>query len=126
MMMPSLKYLKINKERVRYSLNHRKAFRSVEKQLIGHNTFRSLFHDLDKVILYNFFDYKDVHNFHRNHMKHHSIKAKTRNDFIQMVIDWECARFTKPDKPLNARDTLYKFYPTLEGEILSILEELGL
>lgn len=126
MMMPSLKYLKINKERVRYSLNHRKAFRSVEKQLIGHNTFRSLFHDLDKVILYNFFDYKDVHNFHRNHMKHHSIKAKTRNDFIQMVIDWECARFTKPDKPLNARDTLYKFYPTLEGEILSILEELNL
>ena len=125
-MMPSLKYLKINKERVRYSLNHRKAFRSVEKQLIGHNTFRSLFHDLDKVILYNFFDYKDVHNFHRNHMKHHSIKAKTHNDFIQMVIDWECARFTKPDKPLNARDTLYKFYPTLEGEILSILEELNL
>ena len=125
-MMPSLKYLKINKERVRYSLNHRKAFRSVEKQLIGHNTFRSLFHDLDKVILYNFFDYKDVHNFHRNHMKHHSIKAKTHNDFIQMVIDWECARFTKPDKPLNARDTLYKFYPTLEGEILSILENLNL
>lgn len=125
-MMPSLKYLKINKERVRYSLNHRKAFRSVEKQLIGHNTFRSLFHDLDKVILYNFFDYKDVHNFHRNHMKHHSIKAKTRNDFIQMVIDWECARFTKPDKPLNARDTLYKFYPTLEGKILPILEELNL
>ena len=126
MMMPSLKYLKINKERVRYSLNHRKAFRSVEKQLIGHNTFRSLFHDLDKVILYNLFDYKDVHNFHRNHMKHHSIKAKTHNDFIQMVIDWECARFTKPDKPLNARDTLYKFYPTLEGKILPILEELGL
>lgn len=125
-MMPSLKYLKINKERVRYSLNHRKAFRSVEKQLIGHNTFRSLFHDLDKVILYNLFDYKDVHNFHRNHMKHHSIKAKTHNDFIQMVIDWECARFTKPDKPLNARDTLYKFYPTLEGKILPILEELGL
>lgn len=125
-MMPSLKYLKINKERVRYSLNHRKAFRSVEKQLIGHNTFRSLFHDLDKVILYNFFDYKDVHNFHRNHMKHHSIKAKTHNDFIQMVIDWECARFTKSDKPLNARDTLYKFYPTLEGKILPILEELGL
>ena len=124
--MPNLKYIKINKERVKYSLKHRKAFRSIEKQLLGHNTFRSLFHDLDKVILYNFFDYKQVHNFHRNHMRHHSVKARTHNDFIQMVIDWECARFTKPDKPLNARDTLYKFYPTLENKILPILNEFKL
>lgn len=125
-MMPSLKYIKTNKERVRYSLNHRKAFRRVEKQLLGHNTFRSLFHDLDKVILYNFFDYKSVHNFHRNHMRHHSVKARTKKDFQQMVIDWECARFTKPDKPLNARETLYKFYPEIEDKILPILEEFGL
>lgn len=126
MMIPSLKYIKINKERVKYSINHRKAFRSVEKQLLGHNTFRSLFHDLDKVILYNFFDYKDVHNWHRNNMRHHSIKAKTHSDFVQMVIDWECARFTKPDKPLNARETLYKFYPELEDRVIPILNTFGI
>ena len=124
--MPNPKYIKINKERVKYSLNHRKAFRKVEKQLLGRNTFRSLFHDLDKVILYNFFEYKSVHDFHRKHTRHHSVKAKTHADFIQMVLDWECARFTKPDKPLNARETLYKFYPTLESKILPILEELNL
>lgn len=45
-----------NKDRITYTLKHRKAFRQVEKQLLGHNTIRSLFHDLDKVILYNFFD----------------------------------------------------------------------
>lgn len=43
-----------------------------------------------------------------------------------MVIDCECARFTKPDKPLNARQTLYKFYPELETKILPILEEFNL
>lgn len=115
-----------NKYKIKYTLAHRKAFRKIEKQLLGHNTTRSLFHDLDKVILYPFFDYKKVRNFHRSHAKHHIIKAKRRNDFIQMVIDWECARYTKPDKPLNARETLYKFYPELEDKILPILEEFKL
>ena len=43
-----------------------------------------------------------------------------------MIIDWECARYTKPDKQLNAYDTLYKFYPNLEKEILPILKEFKL
>lgn len=43
-----------------------------------------------------------------------------------MVIDWECARYTKPDKPLNAYDTLYHLYPQLESKILPILKELGI
>lgn len=43
-----------------------------------------------------------------------------------MLIDWECARFTKPDKPLNAYDTLYKFYLELEDKILPLLKEKGL
>lgn len=125
-MMPNLKFVKINKGRIKYSKEHRKAFRIIEKQLLGYNTVRSLFHDLDKIILYNFFEYKTVHDFHTNHMKHHSKKAKSQTDFIQMVIDWECARFTKPDKPLNARETLYKFYPELEDNVIPILETFGL
>ena len=115
-----------NKERILYTLNHRKAFRAIEKQLLGYNTLRGLFHDLDKVVLYALFDYVKVHNFHRKHSRHHELKARTRNDFVQMVIDWECARFTKPDKPLNARETLIKFYPQLESKILPVLEGLGL
>jgi hypothetical protein len=27
------------------------------------------------------------------------------------AIDWECARFTKPEKPLNAKETWRKYYP---------------
>lgn len=115
-----------NIDRIKYIMAHRKAFRRVEKELLGYNTFRSLFHDLDKVFLYPLFDYKTVHNFHRKHSRHHSIKARTHSDFVQMVIDWECARYTKPDKPLNARQTLLKYYIELGGIILPILDELKL
>lgn len=114
-----------NIDRIKYTLAHRKAFRKVEKELIGYNTLRSLFHDLDKLFLYPLFEYKTVHNFHRNYTRHHN-KAKTHSDFVQMVIDWECARYTKPDKPLNARQTLDKFYPELSKIILPILDELKL
>ena len=82
---------------------------------------------MDKIFLYLLIsDRKKVHKWHRNHSRHHSIKAKTHSDFTQMVIDWECARYTKPDKPLNARKTLYKFYPELENKVLPVIEELGL
>lgn len=114
-----------NIESIKYTLAHRKAFRVIEKELLGYNTIRSLFHDLDKVLLYPFFDRKKVHNFHRKYMRHHS-KARTYNDFVQMVIDWECARYTKPDKPLNARETLYAYYPELKDKILPILEKFNL
>lgn len=41
----------------------------------------------------------------------------THSDYVQMAIDWECARITKPDKPLNARETLEKIH---------LLNEIGL
>lgn len=110
-----------NKDRVQYTLKHRKAFRKVGKQLLGYNTIRSLFHDLDKVFL----DYKQVHNWHRHHSRHH-LRARTHNDYVQMAIDWECARLTKPDKPLNARETLEKIHPELKEKMISVLMELGL
>lgn len=74
-------------------MKHRKAFRAVEKQLLGHNTIRGYLHDLD---------------------------------YVQMVIDWECARLTKPDKQMNARETLDKLYPELKDKVLPVIEELGL
>lgn len=122
-----LKHRKENLGAIKYTKAHRKAYKDVEKELLGHNTWRSLVHDLDKVILYNFLPFEKVKKFHRNTARHHenNIKKK-RNDYIDMIIDWECARRTKPDKPLNAYDTMYKFYPHLEKEILPILKEFGL
>ena len=47
---------------------------------------------------------------------------KIKLDYIEMVLDWESAKYTKPDKPLNAYDTLYRFYPHLVEQILPILK----
>lgn len=112
--------------KIRYSLEHRKAFLDLEKKLLGKNTIRGYLHDVDKIILYHFLPTEFVHTCHQWWAKHHQRRAKTHDDFVQMVIDWECARFTKPDKPLDAYDTLYKFYPHMEDKILPVLKELNL
>jgi len=43
-----------------------------------------------------------------------------------MIIDWECARFTKYDKPLNAYETMTKYYPEEIENILPILKKIKL
>ena len=123
-----LSHRKENIGAIKYTKEHRKAFKKIEKELLGYNTWRSIVHDVDKVILYNIWPHKKVKEFHRNTARHHveSKIKKSKNDYIEMIIDWECARYTKPDKPLNAYDTLYKIYPELEDKILPILKELKL
>ena len=68
------------------------------------------------------------HMQHVARRRHHteSPYVKTRSDYIEMIIDWECARFTKPDKPLDAYQTMKKFYPDLEQRLLPLFKELGL
>lgn len=111
---------------VKYTIKHRKAFRKVEKELFGKTSIRGYLHDLDKVILYPILGKKITSKIHRKYSRHHVNRAHTTSDYKQMVVDWECARYTKPDKPLNAYDTLYRFYPELEDKVIPILEELGL
>ncbi len=85
------------------------------------------YHDLDKLYMYLFFDKKSVSRIHRELSSHHENDLeKTYIDFVEMVLDWESARYTKLDKPLNAYDTLYKFYPEMEEFILPILKEMGI
>ena len=71
-----LKHRKENLRAIRYTQEHRKAYKQVEKELLGHNTWRSLVHDLDKVILYNFLKFEKVKKFHRNTARHHENKLK--------------------------------------------------
>lgn len=115
--------------KLKYTLKHKVAFLKIEKKLLGRNTLRGIFHDMDKVFMYIFTNKSplEVQKIHRSKSRHHvNNLSKTKADYIQMVIDWECARYTKPDKPLNAYHSLYKFYPELEGKILPILKELNL
>lgn len=116
----------LKKDYIKYSLRHKKAFLDIEKRILGKNTLRGYFHDLDKVILYCIFDPKKVSNWHKNHAKHHIAKAKKEKDYLEMMIDWQCANLTKLDKPLDAYDTLYLYYPSLEEKMLPLLEKYNL
>lgn len=115
-------------KKIIYTLRHKKAFLKVEKQLTGKNTLRGYLHDSDKLLLYLFgfwMNVKDIHKFHRKMNRHHvkNNLKKTTNDLIETIIDWECARLTKPDKPLNAYDTLMKFYPDYKKIYLPIIKK---
>lgn len=117
---------KVDKDHMIYTWKHKMAFLKVEKQLLGHNTLRGYLHDCDKLFLYLFLDGEEVHHIHRRYSRHHIDKAFTESDYIQMIIDWECGRLTKPDKPLDAYDTLYKWFEELECVILPLLIRFNL
>ena len=119
-----------NKDYIEYTYKHRKIviylankYYKDNKELLD----KVKLHDLDKLFMYLFYEKEDASNIHRDLMSHHQNKiVKDKLDYMEMVLDWESARYTKPDKPLNAYDTLYRFYPGLEEHILPILKELGI
>lgn len=116
---------KTKEDYINYTKAHRKAFKEVEKELLGKNTWRSFFHDLDKIILYRILDVKTVSKIHKKMSWHHK-KAKTKNDFIEQIIDWQCAGRTKPDKPLNAYQTLMKYNKDKSYIYIPLMYDLGL
>lgn len=110
---------------INYTYKHKKAFLKIEKQLIGRNTLRGYLHDSEKMFLYLFLSKQTTSKIHRKISRHH-LRAKTKKDRIQQIIDWESARYTKPDKPMTAVETLYKLKPELVDEMLPIMRELQL
>ena len=89
--------------------------------------FRFIFHDIEKPFFRLFFNHKIVSKIHRKISRHHvEFIFPSHYDYIGMIIDWECSRFTKKDKQLNARDTLYKYYPSIKDKILPLLDKLKL
>lgn len=109
-----------------------------EKKLLGYHSH--WFHDWDKLILFIFFPFlgeRIINQFHQRINKHHptyttgkdwikQLKCPVEVDWVEAVIDWECARITKPDKPLNARQTLEKYYPQYREFVEPILKEFEL
>ena len=89
-----LKYRKENIGAIRYTEEHRKAYKKIQKDLLGHNTWRSLVHDLDKVILYNFLPFKEVKKFHRNTARHHDNIIKKSKEFVINLTNEELAYAT--------------------------------
>lgn len=84
-----------------------------------------LFHDWYKPWLRLIMPYSYVQKFHRKFSCHHPESCVWKN-YTSMIIDWECSHLTKSDKSLNARTTMYRYYPELKDKLTPILERLGL
>ena len=119
-----------NLEHIKYTYKHRKIVIKLAEKYFKDNEElleKVKYHDLDKLFLYLFYDKKQVSKIHRDLTSHHENDLeKTDLDYIEMVLDWESARYTKPDKPLNAYDTLINYYPNMSNETLPILKEMGI
>ena len=126
-------------EYCKYTYRHRKAFYYVVNKIIKDETIkkemlkRARFHDLDKMTLYMFFEKKMSSQYHRNLSSHHleNNLPKTFYDYLESIIDFECAGYTKPDKPLNAYDTIEKIFKNqidsnIYNSLVDILREYNL
>ena len=67
---------------------------------------RARIHDMDKMVMYLFLEQKEAQKIHMMHQPHHLENSlpRTYEDLVETIIDYECAPYTKPDKPLNAYD----------------------
>lgn len=123
-----------------YTYKHRKALEYLVHKLIKDDDLkvtmlkRIKFHDMDKMCMYQFLEKKDASKLHRETAPHHMENEipKNKYDYIEAVLDYESAGYTKPDKPLNAYDTINRFEQnhvlneeTIK-ELKKVLEELNI
>ena len=119
---------------------HRKEVQRIAKE----KGYSFPFHDFWKMINVFLFGDKIATKLHRKFSSHHAHMSKLRiyyleypknyskvlpngrfiKNKIEAAIDWESARFTKPEKPLNAFDTWKKYYSDIDME--ETLKQLGL
>lgn len=112
--------------RINYTIQHRRAYRKVEKELLGKNSLKSYFHDLNKLIMYAIgVPTKIAHSIHQKLSPHHIKNGKVK-DAVSAVIDWECARLTKPDKTYSALEYYKMAWPYGIPKIEEALKKLGL
>ena len=95
-----------------YTYRHRRAFEYCVNKLIHESDLkeemlkRAKIHDMDKMVMYLFLEQKEAQKIHMMHQPHHLENSlpRTYEDLVETIIDYECAPYTKPDKPLNAYD----------------------
>ena len=126
-----IKNIKDSYRHIPYSFNHYLMVLKLQKQLLGYYKYK--FHDLDKIFLYIFFPFlgtKKISKIHRRINRHHieDYKSFDKINFDEAIIDFESARYTKSDKPLNARETVdYYFKGTnFYNRLIEEINKLGL
>jgi len=117
-----------------YTYMHRRAFAFLVEKLIKDEDDkkemrkRAEVHDLDKALMYTMIEKSEASKIHRNTQRHHMENRgnKDKYDIMEAVFDFESAALTKPDKPLNAYDTVKKYNPYHADELLACIHELGI
>lgn len=110
-----------------YWFAHWKAFQ-LTAVLLGVWKFRFLFHDIEKpFLMFIWKDYPRVKQYHRTHARHHWAYAGNKDyDYLAMVIDWECSRFSKAHAQMTAYETydyyLHKFINKKDFEKMKLLQ----
>ena len=95
------KFDKSQRSSFSYWYNHWRAFNEVARDLHIWK-LKYLLHDIEKPWLKLILrDYKKVQKWHRLHNSHH-LEYPGEKDWIAMIIDWECSRYTKKAAPRTA------------------------
>lgn len=114
-----------NIEYLEYTFEHRRAFQYAAREIFGSDPLytelasRAEMHDMDKAYLYSLTDKAAASTFHKLVADHHieNGRTKSRVDLMEAFIDWDCAGYTKEDKPDCAWDALRRLRPA-GGEAL--------
>ena len=121
-------YKKSERSTFSYWFAHWKAF-NLTAMLLGVWQFRFLFHDIEKpFLMWMWKDYQRVKKYHRTHARHHfAYEGDKGYDYLGMVIDWECSRFSKADAQMNAIETYdYELHKYIDAGNMKIVKELQL
>lgn len=105
-------YTKEERSSFSYWFAHWRSYQKVAMQLHAWK-FKYLFHDIEKpFLMFLWKDYPRVQKWHRTNNRHHLEyddglpEPWKRCDYIAMVIDWECSRFTKAAAQANAYEEM--------------------
>ena len=100
-----VQHLKIYKNNITHTLDHKIIFAIVEKELFGRNSIDSITHDLDKLILYTLgFPKSFVSKYHRKHSVHHPESGKTPNLRSMICDNIASSPEFKPEKTRSLRE----------------------
>lgn len=119
-------------EKLSYTFNHRRAFRFVldtyfpDHPMYDDLDYRAQMHDLDKCLYIALGgDLKAASAYHRATNPHHmeGNSNPSELDLMEAIIDYECAGFTKADKPLNAYDTVITWGKAHGDELIALMGE---
>ena len=114
-------------DEIKNTIKHRAVVQKIAKE----HGYSFPLHDFVKMINIAIFGDKIATKLHRAFSGHHvhdyaDIHCNVYRDIpnkIEAAIDWESARFTKPEKPLNAYQTWKKYYSDIDME--ETLKKLG-